>query len=56
MRATAKHNLFVHDGATAREIVEQTDLAIQSRLGERSDRRSRPAGAATELVRASDRL
>lgn len=55
MRATAKHNMFVHDGATAREIVEQTDLAIQSRLGERSER-SRPAGTATELVRATNRL
>lgn len=53
IRATAKLNLFVHDGATAKEIVEQTDLAIQSRLGERSDRRARPGGTTTELVRAS---
>lgn len=47
MRATAKHNLFVHDAATAKEIVEQTDLAIQARVGSR---------AAPEAVRASSRL
>lgn len=56
MRATAKHNMFVHDGATAREIVEQTDLAIQARMGERGERRTGPAGPTTELVRASNRL
>jgi len=51
MRATAKHNLFVHDGATAREIVEQTELAIQSRVGDRGDRGDRPARPSIELVR-----
>ncbi|MET0209320.1 MAG: DUF3568 family protein [Burkholderiaceae bacterium] len=49
MRATAKHNLFVHDAATAKEIVEQTELAIQARVGSRS-------GGAPEVVRASSRL
>ena len=28
LRAVAKHNLFVHDSATAREIVEQTEAAL----------------------------
>lgn len=56
MRATAKHNLFVHDGATAREIVEQTDLAIQARVGDRGDRRNGSAAPTSELVRASNRL
>ncbi|HEU4460824.1 MAG TPA: DUF3568 family protein [Methylibium sp.] len=50
MRATAKHNLFVHDAATAKEIVEQTQQALQTRLG------GRGGNPAPELVRASSRL
>lgn len=44
MRAVAKRNFFVHDAATAREIVEQTELAIAA-AQRVPDRRGRPASA-----------
>lgn len=51
MRAVAKRNFFVHDAATAREIVEQTERAIA--VAPRApDRRSR-ASAPVQVVRAS---
>lgn len=39
LRAVAKHNVFVHDSATAREIVEQTEAALSA-----AEPRSRRAG------------
>lgn len=39
LRAVAKHNAFVHDSATAREIVEQTEAALGA-----AEPRSRRAG------------
>lgn len=48
MRATAKHNLFVHDAATAKEIVEQTERALMT-----PDRRAKtPSGS--QWVRVSN--
>ncbi len=54
MRAVAKRNFFVHDAATAREIVEQTELAIAAaaQRGPLPDRRGRAAGAA-QVVRTA---
>lgn len=54
MRAVAKRNFFVHDAATAREIVEQTELAIAAaaQRGPGADRRGRAAGAA-QVVRTA---
>ncbi len=51
MRAVARRNFFVHDAATAREIVEQTELAVAAaaQRGPGADRRGRAAGAAQVL-------
>lgn len=46
LRATAKHNVFVHDSATAREIVEQTEAALEAR-GEPRGRRAGRLAAET---------
>ena len=50
MRASAKRNLFVHDAATAKEIVEQTERAMVA-----ADKRAK-AAATSYLVRASGSL
>lgn len=54
MRAVAKRNFFVHDAATAREIVEQTELAIAAaaQRGRGADRRG-PAAGAAQAVRTA---
>jgi hypothetical protein len=46
LRATAKHNVFVHDSATAREIVEQTEAALEARGEPRGRRAGRLAAEA----------
>ena len=50
MRASAKRNLFVHDAATAKEIVEQTERAMAA-----ADKRAK-AATTSYLVRASGSL
>lgn len=50
MRASAKRNLFVHDAATAKEIVEQTERAMAA-----ADKRAK-AATTGYLVRASGSL
>lgn len=51
MRASAKHNFFVYDAATGREIVEQTERAMTSA----PERRAKTSAAASpqQWVRAS---
>ena len=51
MRATLKHNAFVYDAATAKEIVEQTERAVAA-----ADRRVRVGGRSDGVRSASAAL
>ena len=56
MRASAKRKLFFHDAATAREIVEQTQLALENQAEPRSRKSVRASRGRTEAAARPDNL